>query len=199
LHVITGSTGADAVLAAKRDAILTAEGKMASNYFPNERNSSSMSSILLDTSAPTSRNTRKRTKGVSPHDHFLESRKALMDGDTGMSQTLLNKAIDDKSYGQTQYAFDMIFIFSTAPVDILNVSKPSRMEEGRLGRLSHLKSILDFTSSGSRPTLHVMHARNFLNTLTGRYHANTSTFCHVDVIFLICGHHSRSCNEFFSK
>jgi hypothetical protein len=105
----------------------------------------------------------------SPLELFRESRQALVEGDTGMSQILLAKAVDDSSYGQTQYALDMVFLFSTEPATIKGAHLAQRDEAGRLGRLMHLKSLLDYRAAPVPPPMHTLHARNFFNTVTGWY------------------------------
>lgn len=160
--------------AAQRDSILTDTGSMAPNFFPiinttrTPRNPSLNSPPLYPESKFNMKNDRRKPQ-QSAHDFFLESRQALMDGDTGMSQILLTKTVDDKSYGMTQYAFDMVFIYSTMPVGILSTSKSQRIEGGRMGQLSHLKSILNYDGVSPMPPLHVMHSRSFFNSSTGQF------------------------------
>lgn len=133
---------------------------------------------------------------------FQESRQALMDGDTGMSQILLTKTVDDKSYGQTQYALDMIFIFFTEPVSVKSSSGfrgKALPEEGRLGRLSHLKSLLDLRQP--KAPLNILHSRNYFNSITGHYIIFNFPLCNYVILHAMsqyityyCACHCVKCN-----
>lgn len=176
------------MLTAKRDHILSQEGSMSRNYFPYNCNSSaSFSCASYDTkNVPF---TSRLNGEHALHQHFRASRQALQDGDTGMSQILLSKAIDDRSYGQTQYSFDMVFVFSTTPAMFNTGGADKRKGErgsssregksvgGRHSLLLRLKKLLGFQATPSRPPLHAVHARSFFNSVTG-------TIC----IYIVWGH-----------
>ena len=172
LHVIAGNTGGDAVQAAKRDHILTMEGSMTPNFHPY---ADTRSSPLMSNTQEISKKTggalfspKTNRKAPSLFNVFQKSRQALVDGDTGMAQTFLTYAADDRSYGQTQYALDLIFVFATARIGIRmnsGYSSRARPEQGRMGRLTHLKSMLTFPQPVE--PWHHLHSRNVFNSLTG--------------------------------
>ena len=163
LHVISGNKGADAVLSAMKDGRVTSDGRITPNYYPYIK--------IGDTYAPfsklnSSRNLKSQGK-VPISEVFRESRKALLDGDTGISQQLLALAVDDNAYGQTQYAFDMVIMFFSHAISLKSKVSHVGNAVGRMGRLMQLKQMIDLGRGKAPPPLSILHSRSSFNTLTG--------------------------------
>ncbi len=142
--------------------ILTARGEMSANYFPLKGGKGGAETEASRNLVANAKENKPKPR--SRFDLFRESREALLDGDTGMSQILLVKTVDDKSYGQTQYALDLVLVYSSEPLRVRRGGEEgSRPGGGRRGRVEHLRSLLE---ADALP-LHVYHSRQFFNSVTG--------------------------------